>query len=75
MAKLYKCYLSQSAEDTTTGTMMLTKKEYELVKRVANYSNWDNCIESDWCGSLDIYCPELNKEDAEYLKDRSDWDE
>ena len=58
----YKCELACSAETVTTGTMMLTREEYEMIKRVTNPENWDDLKRENWCGSFDIYCKELEDE-------------
>ena len=55
----YKCDLWLSGEERTSGTMMLTKSEYELIKRVSNEANWDNLCAGMWSGSFGIYCEEL----------------
>ena len=55
----YECHLEYQAEGVTSGTMMLTKDEYELVKRVIDTDNWDNFKAEEWSGSLDIWCDEL----------------
>ena len=60
--KKYKCDLWLSAEETTTGTMMLTKSEYEIVNRVSNIRNWDNLDLGLWTGGFGIYCEELEKQ-------------
>lgn len=52
--KKYKCHLTLSAEGVTTGTMMLTKEEYEIVKRVTDPSKWDDLEWESWCGSFSI---------------------
>ena len=57
--KKYKCYLTISGEDYSTGTMMLTKEEYEIVKRVTNSNNWDNADIGLWSGNFWIECEEL----------------
>lgn len=62
MAKKYRCELMQSAEGTTTGFMMLTKEEYEIVKRVSDYNNWEDLDYDAWCGGLFITCEELDEE-------------
>ena len=59
--KKYKCCLSLSAEGETTGTMMLTKEEYEIVKRVTDPSNWDDVEWESWCGSFFINMEEEEK--------------
>lgn len=59
--KKYKCDLCYSAEDYTTGTMMLTKKEYEFAKRLTNINNWDNLNDNPWSGHLSVYCKELER--------------
>lgn len=61
--KKYKCELSYCAEDVTTGTMMLTEEEYEFAKRLTNSDNWDDLDYNSWCGSLSVYCEELEKSD------------
>lgn len=60
--KRYKCELCYSAEESTTGTMMLTKKEYEFAKRLTDPNNWDNLRDNLWSGHLSVYCEELDKE-------------
>lgn len=62
MEKKYKCDLLLSADDYTEGTMMLTKEEYEIVKRVTNKANWDNLDAHHWSGSFIISCEELDGE-------------
>lgn len=39
MEKKYKCDLCYASEDETTGTMMLTEKEYNFAKRLVNTDN------------------------------------
>ena len=63
--KKYKCDLCLDAEDWTTGTMMLTKEEYEIVKRVTDISNWDDLEEGSWSGHFYISCEELEKDGEE----------
>ena len=64
-SKKYKCDLCLDAEDWTTGTMMLTKEEYEIVKRVTDISNWDDLEEGSWSGHFYISCEELEKDGEE----------
>lgn len=59
MPKKYKCDLALSAEGETTGYMYLTEEEYNIVKRVVNINNWESLDYEAWCGSLSIYCEEL----------------
>lgn len=59
MTKKYKCDLRISGEESTTGTMMLTKEEYEIVKRVSDISNWDDLDYEMWSGNFSIECEEL----------------
>ena len=59
----YKCDLWLSAEDITFGTMMLTKSEYEIVKRVSDINNWDNLDSRPWSGYFGISCEELDEEE------------
>lgn len=59
MNKKYKCDLMVSAEESTTGTMMLTKEEYEIVKRVTDISNWDDLDYGPWSGNFSIEFEEL----------------
>ena len=61
--KKYKCNLCLSAEDFTCGTMMLTKSEYEIVKRVSDINNWNNLDSRPWSGYFGISCGELDKEE------------
>lgn len=58
----YKCDLCLSAEDFTYGTMMLTKAEYNTVKRVTNPNNWDDLDANMWSGSFSIECEELEND-------------
>lgn len=58
----YKCDLCLSAEDFTCGTMMLTKAEYNTVKRVTNPNNWDDLDANMWSGSFSIECEELEND-------------
>lgn len=60
MNKKYLCHLCLSAEGDTTGTMMLTKEEYEIIKCVADTNNWDNLKRDSWNGMLGITCEELD---------------
>jgi hypothetical protein len=62
MDKKYECDLYLSAEETTTGTMMVTKEEYEFLKRVTDLTNWNNLNYKPWCGHLQVYCRELETE-------------
>lgn len=62
MSKKYKCDLTISAEDYTTGTMMLTAEEYEIVKRVTDIGNWNDLDAEPWSGRFSIYCEELENE-------------
>ena len=57
----YKCDLCLSAEDFTCGTMMLTKAEYNTVKRVTNPNNWDDLDANMWSGLFSIECEELEE--------------
>lgn len=58
----YKCDLCLSGEDSTCGTMMLTKAEYNTVKRVTNPNNWDDLDAHLWSGSFNIECEELEND-------------
>ena len=62
--KKYKCDLAISGEGWATGTIMLTKKEYEIVKKVTDYRNWDNPDIGLWCGNFMIECKELDKNEV-----------
>lgn len=42
---------------------MLTKEEYEIVKRVTDISNWDDLEEGSWSGHFIISCDELEEEE------------
>ena len=57
----YKCDLCLSAEDFTCGTMMLTKAEYNTVKRVTDPNNWDDLDANMWSGLFSIECEELEE--------------
>jgi len=57
----YKCDLCLFAEDFTYGTMMLTKAEYNTVKRVTNPNNWDDLDANMWSGLFSIECEELEE--------------
>ena len=58
-AKKYKCYLYQSAEETTEGVMYLTADEFIAVKKATDITNWHNVSEGVWSGSFNIFCPAL----------------
>ena len=61
MIPKYLCQLSYNAEGRTTGTMYLTASEYELIKRVTKISNWENLQYENFCGSLHVWCDELEE--------------
>ncbi len=56
----YKCNLLMSGDSYTSGSMMLTKEEYEIVKKVTDVANWDNLDSHPWSGSFEITCEELD---------------
>lgn len=56
----YECHLEYCAECDTSGSIMLTKEEYETVKRVANTDNWNNLKWSPFSGILIIWCDDLD---------------
>ena len=58
-ARTYKCYLMQSAEETTEGVMYLTADEFIAVKKATDITNWQNVSEGVWSGSFNIFCPAL----------------
>ena len=59
MEKKYRYDVALLAEDTTTGTIDLTKKEAELVARVTDTNNWNNLDWNSYSGSfwIDIENP------------------
>lgn len=58
-ARTYKCYLMQSAEETTEGVMYLTADEFIAVKKATNTENWNDLDEATWTGVFNIFCPAL----------------
>ena len=50
------------AEEEMTGTVYLTKKEYEIIKRISDPGTWEDCTGGGWCGSFTIQCDELEGE-------------
>ena len=59
--KTYKCDLILSAEGNATGYVYLTEDEYNIVKKVANTSNWQDFEDEGWSGTFGIYCEELEE--------------
>lgn len=59
MEKKYRYNVCLSAEDVTTGTIDLTKKEAEIIARATNTDNWNNLEWNSYSGSfwIDIENP------------------
>lgn len=53
--KKYRYRVYQSAEGCTTGTVLLTKAQAEVVEFVTNPNNWDNLEVESYSGDFGIY--------------------
>lgn len=53
--KKYRYRLYQIAEGCTTGTILLTKAQAEVVEFATNPDNWDNLEVEDYSGDFGIY--------------------
>jgi hypothetical protein len=55
-----ECKISFFGEDTTSGSVFLTKQEYEIMKKNLNPKNWYNKYESGiYAPVVEIYCDEF----------------
>ena len=57
--KLYTVELTYMAEGATGGIVHITKEQYEFLKWVTNYRNWENLDYEDYSGTLHVWCDEL----------------
>lgn len=53
--KKYRYHVCQSAEGCTTGTVLLTKAQADVVDFATNTNNWDNLDEESYSGGFSIY--------------------
>lgn len=53
--KKYRYRVCQSADGYTTGTILLTKAQAEVVEFVTNPNNWDNLEVESYSGGFGIY--------------------
>lgn len=57
-----ECRIRLRAEDNISGSVFLTKQEYEIVKKTIDQRNWSNVkADGNWTGSIDIYCEEFEE--------------
>lgn len=66
--KLYEVELTYGAEGMATGYVNITRQEYEFLKWVTNTNNWKDLLKEPYCGYLDVYCEELEKENQHATK-------
>ena len=58
----YKCDLWISAYGLTAG-IMLTKSEYEIIKKVSDMLNRNDLNDGSWVGRFGVWCEELEEGD------------
>lgn len=56
--KKHRYHVCQSAEGYTTGTILLTKAQADVVEFATNINNWDNLDEESYSGDFSIYIDE-----------------
>ena len=55
-----ECKISYLGQDEVTGSVFLTKQEYEIMKKNMNPKNWYNKVESGiYSPIVDIFCKEF----------------
>lgn len=62
--KLYEVELTYAAENATTGVVHITKEQYNFLSWVTNYRNWENLNYESYCGSLIVWCDELEDQNG-----------
>lgn len=69
MEKKYYYRITRAAEGTTSGFVLLTKREAKIVDYALNDDNWVRAIYGDWSGdaSIDIDNP-ISEEEFSFNK-------